>query len=41
MDIQTIFGLQFVLSLLVWGVIAGFLLSPWLAQKPHTRLSCG
>ncbi len=26
MDIQAIFGLQFLLSLLAWGVIAGFLL---------------
>ena len=34
MDIQVIFGLQFVLSLLAWSVIAGFLLSPWLAKKP-------
>ena len=41
MDIQAIFGLQFVLSLLVWGVIAGFLLSPWLAKKPCTRRSSG
>ncbi len=35
MDIQSIFGLQFVLSLLAWGVTAGVLLSPWLAQKPR------
>ena len=34
MDVQAIFGLQFVLSLLVWGVILGFLLTPWLARKP-------
>ncbi len=34
MDIQAIFGLQFLLSLLAWGVIAGLLLSPWLARKP-------
>ena len=32
MDIQAIFGLQFLLSLLAWGVIARFLLSPWLAK---------
>ncbi len=35
MDIQAIFGLQFVLSLLVWSVIARFLLSPRLATLPH------
>ena len=34
MDTQAIFGLQFLLSLIVWGVIAGLLLSPWLARKP-------
>ena len=33
MDTRAIFGLQFLLSLLVWSVIAGFLLSPWLAKK--------
>ncbi len=33
MDIQSIFGLQFVLSLLAWGVTAWVLLSPWLAKK--------
>ena len=35
MDVQAIFGLQFLLSLLVWSVIAGFLLSPWLAKQPR------
>ncbi len=35
MDAQAIFGLQFLLSLLAWGVIAGFLLSPWLAKLPR------
>ncbi len=35
MDIQAIFGLQFLLSLLAWGVIVGFLLSPWLAKLPQ------
>ncbi len=34
MDIQAIFGLQFLLSLFVWGVIAAFLLRPWLARLP-------
>ncbi len=34
MDTQAIFGLQFVLSIVVWGVIAKCLLSPWLAAKP-------
>ena len=39
MDVQTIFGLQFVLSLLVWSVILGFLLTPWLAEQPkHVAL---
>ena len=33
MDTQAIFGLQFVLSLVVWGVIAKFLLVPWLGTK--------
>ena len=34
MDVQAIFGLQFLLSLLAWGVIVGLLMSPWLARKP-------
>ncbi len=34
MDTQAIFGLQFLLSLIVWGVVGGLLLSPWLARKP-------
>ena len=34
MDIQGIFGLQFLLNLIAWGVIVGLLLSPWLARKP-------
>ena len=33
MDTQAIFGLQFVLSLVAWGVVAGMFLSPWLALK--------
>ncbi len=33
MDTQAIFGLQFLLSLIVWGVIAKCLVSPWLAAK--------
>jgi hypothetical protein len=33
MDTQAIFGLQFVLSLVVWGVIAKYLLVPWLGTK--------
>ncbi len=33
MDTQAIFGLQFVLSLLVWGVVAKWLFAPWLATK--------
>ncbi len=35
MDTQAIFGLQFLLSLLAWGVIVGFLLSPRLAKLPQ------
>ena len=35
MDIQAIFGLQFLLSLLAWSVLARFLLSPWLATLPR------
>ncbi len=31
MDTQAIFGLQFLLSLVVWSVIAGLFLTPWLA----------
>ena len=34
MDIQAIFGLQFLLSLVVWGVIVGVLLGPWLTRLP-------
>ena len=33
MDTQLIFGLQFVLSLVVWAVIAKLLLVPWLQNK--------
>ncbi len=33
MDTQAIFGLQFVLSLVVWGVIGKSLLAPWLEKK--------
>ena len=39
MDVQAIFGLQFVLSLLVWSVTVGLLLGPWLARQPaHVAL---
>ncbi len=34
MDVLAIFGLQFVLSLVVWGLIAKWLLAPWLEKKP-------
>jgi hypothetical protein len=34
MDTQAIFGLQFVMSLVVWGLIAKWLLAPWLAKMP-------
>ena len=33
MDPQAIFGLQFLLSLVVWGVIAKWSLTPWLEKK--------
>ena len=32
MDTQAIFGLQFVMSLVVWGLIAKWLVAPWLAK---------
>ncbi|MEE8107432.1 MAG: hypothetical protein V3T86_17995 [Planctomycetota bacterium] len=35
MDTQAIFGLQFLLSLIAWGVVVGLLPSRWLAQKPR------
>ena len=35
MDVQAIFGVQFVLSLVVWALIAAWLLAPWLAKKPR------
>ncbi len=39
MDVQAIFGLQFVLSLVVWGLIAKWLLAPWREKKsPHDVL---
>lgn len=39
MDVQAIFGLQFLLSLVVWGALAKWLLAPWLANKaPHEAL---
>ncbi len=33
MDAQAIFGLQFLLSLVVWGLIAKWLLAPWLEKQ--------
>jgi len=39
MDTVAIFGLQFVLSLVVWGLIAKWLLAPWLEkQSPDNAL---
>ncbi len=39
MDTVAIFGLQFFLSRVVWGLIAKWLLAPWLAKKsPHDAL---
>ena len=34
MDTQAIFLLQFLMSLVAWGVVAALLLGPWLAHKP-------
>ncbi len=34
MNPPAIFGLQFFLSLVVWGLIAKWLVTPWLATKP-------
>ncbi len=33
MDVGAIFGLQFVLSVVVWSLLARWLLSPWLEKK--------
>ncbi len=39
MDTQAIFGRQFFLSLVVWGQIAKWLVTPWLETKsPHQAL---
>ncbi len=39
MDTQAIFGLQFFLSLVVWGLIAKWLMTPWLErQSSHQAL---
>ncbi|MEE9549935.1 MAG: hypothetical protein V3W08_06000 [Candidatus Binatia bacterium] len=41
MDMQAIFGLQFFLSLVVWGVIAKWSVTPWLEKKSqHEALFC-
>ena len=40
MTVQAIFGLQFILSLIVWGVIAKWLLAPWLEKmQPNDAFS--
>ena len=33
MDVQAIFALQFLMSLVVWGSLAYWLLAPWLEKK--------
>ena len=33
MDVQAIFALQFIMSLVVWGSLAYWLLAPWLEKK--------
>ncbi len=39
MDVRAIFLLQLILSLVVWGLIAKWLLAPWLEKKsPHDAL---
>ncbi len=39
MDTLAIFGLQFFLSVVVWGLIGKWLLAPWLENKsPHDAL---
>lgn len=38
MEMLTIFGLQFTLSLVAWGVIVGVLLRPWLARREKLDL---
>ena len=37
MDINAIFGLQFFLSAVAWGVIAKWLLAPWLEKMPSNE----
>ena len=37
MDTQPIFGLQFILSIIVWGLIAKWSLAPWLAKMPQDQ----
>ena len=36
MDTLAIFGVQFLLSLTVWGLIAWWLVGPWLEKKPSS-----
>lgn len=39
LDAQMIFGLQLIMSLIVWGLIANWLFAPWLAkQSAHKAL---
>jgi len=33
MDAQAIFGLQFAMNIIMWGLLAYWLLTPWLAKK--------
>jgi hypothetical protein len=33
MDVMTIFAIQFIMSLVVWGSLAYWLLTPWLEKK--------
>ncbi len=37
MSIQSIFGLQFVFSILVFGLLAKWVLAPWLASQSQSR----
>ena len=38
MNSQAIFGLQFILSLVAWAVIAQMLIMPWLKTKPRNEV---
>ncbi len=41
LDHSAIFGLQFLLSLIVYALIAKWYVAPWLAGKPAVRALVG